>query len=100
MTTELIAIAISIFTFLGGITAWYSAAVKKSYAAQRDYEHLKRNYEQIAANQNNLLREFDQRFDQTILELKELKAQLNVLTVKLLPETSQGTAWFRQPPER
>lgn len=75
-TLEIIAILISISTFLGGLVMWYSGAVRKRYASQRDFEHLKASYNQLASNQAAILKELDTRFDATMLELKEHKGLL------------------------
>lgn len=93
-TIELIAISISICTFLAGGFAWYSATVVKRYAAQRDFEHLRRNYAQLAENQKTIMSEFDKRCDQIDLALIETKGLINGLQTQILAEHSQG--WRRR----
>lgn len=71
---EYIGVGIAVLTFIGGIFAWYSAAVRKEYASQRDWEHLKNNQRQFQENLNflfkdmgqdieNMRSEHDKRFD-------------------------------------
>ena len=93
-TIELIAISISVCTFLAGIFAWYSATVVKRYAAQRDFEHLRRNYAQLAENQAAIMKEFDKRCDAIDLALIETKGLLNGLYAQVTAEISQG--WRRR----
>ena len=44
----------SLFTGIFGAIAWYRAGVRKAYAAERDFNHLKNNYRQLAQSMNNL----------------------------------------------
>lgn len=85
---------ISICTFLGGMMAWYSANVQKRYAAQRDFEHLKRNYQQLAQNQAEILDVLDKRFDSLDRDSDDVRQKLNVIMIKILPEHSTG--WMKQ----
>lgn len=77
---------------------WYGGAVRKTYAAQRDYEHLKNSYSQLSDNLSSLSREVDSRFDQAILEMKELKGLVTAVLVKVSPGEN-STGWYRRPPE-
>lgn len=54
---EYIGVGIAVVTFVGGIFAWYSAAVKKEYASQRDWEHLKNNQRQFQENLDYLFKD-------------------------------------------
>lgn len=78
--------ACSLITGIVGAIAWYSSKVKKEYAAERDFKHLKRNYEQLAVNVENLWRLMDDSFreheeklsdqhNQILRELAELKRE-------------------------
>lgn len=89
-TLEIITLLISITTFVGGLIAWYSAAIKKNYAAQRDYNHLKNNYQQLSSSINSLYKDIDLRFDSTISELKDLKSLQLAILVKLSPNDTGG----------
>lgn len=74
MGLEHVATLIGILTFLGGILAWYRGAVEKNYASKRDWEHVRRNQENLTKNLEILFKEFDGRFDQLDHELLEIKA--------------------------
>jgi len=67
---------IGVVTFLGGTLAWYSGAIEKRYAAQRDFGHLKRNQENISREVGELFKEQDRRFDQLEKENAEIKSLL------------------------
>jgi hypothetical protein len=95
MSLEILATLISISTFAGGILAWYSANVQKRYAAQRDFEHLKRNYNQMAENLRGIQDDMDERFDTVDRSTADIKQKLNVIMIKILPETSTG--WVKGP---
>lgn len=78
--------ACSLITGIVGAIAWYSSKVKKEYAAERDFKHLKRNYEQLVINIEQLWRLMDNQFkeqeerlsdqhNQILRELAELKRE-------------------------
>lgn len=94
-TLELLAVVVSLLTFAGGVIAWYSASVQKRYASQRDFEHLKRNYEQLASNQNEIVKDLDKGFDSLILELKEVKGLQTAILVKISPSDSVSDIYRR-----
>lgn len=97
MRLEVLTAIVSVFsicTFIGGTAAWYSANIQKRYAAQRDFEHLKRNYQQLAQNQATILEVLDKRFDSLALDTHDVRQKLNVIMIKVLPE--QSTGWMNQ----
>lgn len=47
---------LGLLTSLAGFLTWYGSSVKKAYAAERDFNHLRRNYEQLAENQQHMLK--------------------------------------------
>lgn len=106
-TLETLAVVASLLTFAGGLIAWYSANVQKRYAAQRDFAHLQRSYEQLASNQSAILKELDEKFDelfqrmeaksnQALLELKDVKGLVTAAIVKgNVGDNSSG--WARRP---
>lgn len=55
---------LGILTSFAGFLAWYTSGVKKSYAAERDFNHLRRNYEQLAQNQQAILSLLDSMNDE------------------------------------
>ena len=68
-----IALIISISSFFGGLIMWYRGSVEKRYAAERDFNHLKRNYEQLTAHLTTLMQEEDNRFDEIRLRLNNIE---------------------------
>ena len=74
----------------------YADAQQKKYAAERDFAHLQRNYEQLIQSFNFLSQELDRRFDAQALEDKELKSLLNIVLLKL---SGEGTSGYRVPRE-
>lgn len=57
-----------------GVIIWYANSEKKKYAAERDFSHLKNNYQQLTTNQNLILDELDDFKDAVMKELTEIKA--------------------------
>ncbi|MGB6301538.1 MAG: hypothetical protein WBF90_35890 [Rivularia sp. (in: cyanobacteria)] len=79
-TSDLIAIGSLTFTAISGIIAaafWYANTEKRKYGLERDFVHLKRNYEQIQQGLNTILKEFDHRFDTSERDILEIKSTLN-----------------------
>jgi hypothetical protein len=74
---------ISIVAFAGGAITWYTGAVKQRYAAQRDFDHLKRSYNGLSDNVRGLMAEVDERATEQMLELKEVKALLTAIMFKI-----------------
>lgn len=63
----------------------YSNSQQKRYAAERDFQHLKNNQENIVENLNYMAKEFDRRFDDIDKRLNhidhallEVKTYLNI----------------------
>lgn len=71
-----IALIISILSFSGGLVMWYRGSVEKRYAAERDFNHLKRNYEQLAASLASLMQMEDERFDEIRLRLNNIEQDI------------------------
>ena len=78
--------ACSLITGVIGAFAWYSSKVKKEYAAERDFKHLKNDYKQLAINIEQLWRLMDNNFrehekrlveqhNEILRELAELKRE-------------------------
>ncbi|MEO1444791.1 MAG: hypothetical protein AAFV46_00885 [Cyanobacteria bacterium J06635_11] len=88
---EHIPLAMGLFSFIGGVIAWYGATVKKQYAAERDFGHLKKSYESLAHNIGSMDRLFDQRFDELQRENLELKTLLQGILIRL---GSNGSMMF------
>jgi dGTP triphosphohydrolase len=60
-------------TTVNAAIIWYSNSVKKRYAAERDFEHMKNNYKQLAANQHLILEEIDETKDTILKEFDDVK---------------------------
>ena len=71
------------------LVSHYSNSQQKRYAAERDFQHLKRNQEQIVSNIAHIAEEFDHRFDEIDKRLNhidhallEIKTYLNIHRIK------------------
>lgn len=84
---EIILALISLATFLSGAFAWYSSAVRKQYAAERDFIQLNRNQELIRSSIEGLEKDLSRNHDESQREMLELKALINVLMVRLTGDT-------------
>jgi chromosome segregation ATPase len=56
---NLISLSIGLLSFLSGGILWYRGSIEKRYAAERDFQHLKKNQEGIAV----LLTQMDDSLD-------------------------------------
>lgn len=68
---------IALASFIGGIVStsiaflkWYGSAQKKAYAAERDFQHLRRNQEQLA----EALKLIDKEVEQVNVKLVRLES--------------------------
>lgn len=57
------------FQSSGGGLAWYASSVRKGFAAERDFAHIKRNYEQ-AQEAMKVLQEDNDKLHDTLIEVK------------------------------
>lgn len=92
---DLLAIALSLVTFLSGIVAWYSSSVKKSYAAERDFGHLKMSLQQIEKTISDHADEQEEKLRQLEREIVELKGLIHALAFSIRGTTTEGLG--RQP---
>lgn len=67
---------IALASFVGGVIAsaitclkWYGNSQKKAYAAERDFQHLRRNYEQLA----EAIKQVDHEVEQININLVRLE---------------------------
>ena len=74
-----ITLIMGVASFAGGLISLYGAVVRKRYAAERDFSHLKRNYESLSANVASLSRFQDERFDDLDKALIEIRLQQQTL---------------------
>jgi hypothetical protein len=73
--TAAVGLVLSLAGAGGGWLMWFRANVQKSYAAERDFQHLRRNQEQIVSSLNTMVRELD---EQT-RSLKDMVVAMNRL---------------------
>lgn len=67
-------LSIGILSLLGGFVLWYKGSVEKRYAAERDFNHLRRSQEQLGNAIAAIDTFLDDRLDEQRGELKEIKA--------------------------
>lgn len=65
-------------TSLIGAVLWYSNAEKKRYGTERDFQHLRRNQEQIAQAITMLNDEISEHFERQSRELLEIRVHLGL----------------------
>jgi NAD/NADP transhydrogenase beta subunit len=83
---------ISLVTFSGGVIAFWRGSVVKSYAAERDFNHLKNNQLQIGEAIAMLSRDVDENQHKIDVELAQIKT---LLTVVIAKTGGEGTGSFR-----
>ena len=71
---------LSLLTGVVGAIAWIQAKTKKQYAAERDFNHLKKNYEQLSGNVEQLWRQMDENYSNTIRQLDRIEGFLRANT--------------------
>ena len=57
---SLISLAIAVFAFIDAFITRQKSSATKSYAAERDFQHLKRNQEQMQQNQAVVLDQIEE----------------------------------------
>lgn len=90
VSLDFVPIVLSAITFIAAAITWYRGAIQKSYAAERDFGHLKRSIDQLSSNMADGLRENDHRLELIERDLLEIKAALNVL----LRGKGEGSGFF------
>jgi hypothetical protein len=73
---------LSVFTFIGGVLAYYRSSARKEYASERDMGHLKRHYEQLVINVEQVWRRVDERHDNLERELIRISEKLEQILNK------------------
>lgn len=64
-----------------------SNAVKKEYAAERDFNHLQRNYQQLQVSLDQLMKELDVRVEKLEIRFIRVETLMRVLTKELTNES-------------
>lgn len=54
---------LAVLTALASAIFWYTNYEKKRYGLERDFAHIKRNYEQLNENMKYIVTEINHRFD-------------------------------------
>ena len=79
MTQDVLAIASTVIAVLSlgaSLVLWYRSVVRKSYAAERDFRHLKRSYESLSQNVSFSTKLVDEKLDGVMAEIIRLQGQL------------------------
>lgn len=79
---NIISLFIGVVSFVGGLLLWYRGAIEKQYASQRDFSHIKKNYEQMSRNLLTMSREFDRRFDSIESDTRDIKSFLQIILTR------------------
>lgn len=78
---ELIIAVIGSLIGIGGATAAifakWRASIEKGYAAQRDFQHLRRNQEQIVQGIDQIAKDIDARLDRVDLALNRVESMMH-----------------------
>ena len=59
------------------VITWYRSVVRKEYAAQRDFSHLKNNYETLSNAFEDAVKDQDLRFDRLDLSQARVESKLD-----------------------
>lgn len=77
-----ISLVLGLSTFTAGCIAYWRGSVEKAFAAQRDFQHLKRNQEQIVMALQDIAKEQDEKLNDLTLEMVRLNALLTASMAK------------------
>lgn len=69
---------LAVTSSLTGLMLWFVNAEKKKYAAERDFQHIRKNQEQTNMALTTILAEFDKRFDIVDRDILEIKMNLGL----------------------
>lgn len=85
-TLEVLALALGLVSTVAGGLAWYASMVRKSYAAEREFNHIKNAIAQLSENIKVYVAEIEEQ-SQDLMEIKllvnSLNNQVGVLSAKL-----------------
>ena len=70
-------LSLAVFTGVASIIVALINQEKRRYGLERDFAHMKRDYEQIVVNLSEILKELDSGFDSLERTLIEIKSLLN-----------------------
>lgn len=69
--------ATSLITGIIGYLAWDRSRTRKEYAAERDFNHLKRHYENLVLNTENLWRQMEEFHHEAQRQLDRIETKLD-----------------------
>lgn len=76
--------AASLVSLVIGVATWYGGAVKKTYAAERSFNHLQNDLKQLSGSMALILEDARERFDAIDSSLEEIKESIDKLKAKRL----------------
>lgn len=79
-----------ISTLLGGF-AWYRGMVRKRYAAERDFEHLRRSFEGLSGAIASQSRDIEEELDRLHRRLDTMNATQTEVKVFLMAKLGEAT---------
>lgn len=57
--STVVSLLLGLVSLLSGILLWYRGSIQKAYAAERDFNHLRRNQEQMKELVNQLIEDIE-----------------------------------------
>lgn len=71
-------LSLAVVTTSAGALLWYIQGEKKKYASERDFQHLKRNQEQISQGIESLAEDIDHKLEIISRDILEIKMALGI----------------------
>ena len=93
-TIALLALLLAFTTTIGAVILSYIQSEKKKYAAERDFNHLKRNIQQLTESIRYQSKEFEDNFEQLQRDILEIKMYLGT---QKLSDRPSGSPWQPRP---
>jgi hypothetical protein len=91
----LIGSILGLISLVAGGVMWFTSAIRKQYAAEREFNHLKRNLEQLGQNLAVIEREFSSQFDQLDDGHRDLKVAIDAIKTLQLEIKAMNYAALR-----
>ena len=85
MLAAIIGGVIGVSGALAAVYTRWKASIEKGYAAQRDFQHLKRNQEQMSQGIAEINKDADARFDRLDLSVNRIESMLHTLLANSQP---------------
>ncbi|MDJ0797891.1 MAG: hypothetical protein QNJ51_13925 [Calothrix sp. MO_167.B12] len=93
-----VGLLLALTTTICGAILWYVQTEKKKYAAERDFNHLKRNIEQLTQNVGFQAKALEEQFDQLQRDILEIKFNLGIKKGSDRPARSSSLPPWQQHP--